>query len=53
MSANIQKKHKEVEVGSYPFMKKKTRGVNIVLRSKNKNQIKQAANKIRNIIKFL
>ena len=38
--SNIQKKHKEVEVGSYPFMKKKTRGVNIVLRSKSLRQIK-------------
>jgi len=49
----IQNEFKEVEIGSYPFYTKTKKGVDIVLRSKNKNQIKQAANKIRNIIKFL
>ena len=49
----IQNEFKEVEIGSYPFYTKTKKGVDIVLRSKNKNQIKQVANKIRNIIKFL
>ena len=49
----IQNEFKEVEIGSYPFYTKTKKGVDIVLRSKNKNKIKQAANKIRNIIKFL
>ncbi len=51
--SNIQKKHKEVEVGSYPFMKKKTRGVNIVLRSKSLRQIKNVEIEIKKIIKSL
>ena len=51
--SNIQKKNKEVEVGSYPFMKKKTRGVNIVLRSKSLRQIKNVEIEIKKIIKSL
>ena len=51
--SNIQKKFREVEVGSYPFMKKKTRGVNIVLRSKSLRQIKNVEIEIKNIIKSL
>ena len=49
----VQENNEGVEIGSYPFYTKTKKGVDIVLRSKNKNQIKQAANKIRNIIKFL
>ena len=48
--SNIQKKFKEVEVGSYPFLNKKLKGVNIVLRSKNKKEINKATKEIRKII---
>ena len=50
--SNIQKDFKEVEVGSYPFLNKKLKGVNIVLRSKNKDEINKAAKEIREIIKI-
>ena len=50
--SNIQNKFKEVEIGSYPFMEKNSKGVNIVLRSKNKNQINNASKEIRKIIKI-
>lgn len=49
--SNIQKKFNEVEVGSYPFLNNKLKGVNIVLRSKNKNQINKASKEIKKIIK--
>ena len=49
----IQNQFDEVEIGSYPFLQKRKKGVNIVLRSKNKNQIKQAAKEIRNMISSL
>ena len=49
----IQNQFDEVEIGSYPFLQKRKKGVNIVLRSKNKNQIKQAAKEIRNVISSL
>ena len=48
---NIQKKFDEVEIGSYPFLNNKLKGVNIVLRSKNKNQINNASKEIKKIIK--
>ena len=50
--SRIQNQFDEIEIGSYPFLKRK-KGVNIVLRSKNKNQIKQAAKEIRNVISSL
>ncbi len=48
---NIQKKFKDVEVGSYPFLNKRIKGVNVVLRSKNKNQIVDASKEIKKLIK--
>ena len=48
---NIQKKFKEVEIGSYPFLNKKIKGVNVVLRSKNKDQIVKASKEIRKLIR--
>ena len=49
----IEKKFNQVEVGSYPFFNNKSKGVNIVLRSKNKNQIKKAINEIKINLKNL
>ena len=51
--SRIQHQFKEVEIGSYPFLRKKKNCVNIVLRSKNKNQINEAAKEIRIMIKSL
>ena len=49
----IQKKFSNVEIGSYPFMTGKKKGVNIVLRGKNLNQINNAEKEIRKIVKLL
>tara|TARA_Y100000590_G_scaffold425519_1_gene533578 strand:+ start:807 stop:1562 length:756 start_codon:yes stop_codon:yes gene_type:complete len=45
--SNIQNKFKEVEIGSYPFFKGKLKGVNVVLRSKNKLEINKAYKEIK------
>ncbi len=49
--SNIQNNYKEVEIGSYPFMSGKKRGVNIVLRSQNKKLIKKVEKEILKKIK--
>ena len=51
--SNIQNKFCEVEIGSYPFMNKKNKGVNIVLKGKNKYKIKKVEDEIKNMVKLL
>ena len=51
--ALIQKKFSEIEIGSYPFINGKKKGVNIVLRSKNLKQINNVEKEIKKIIKSL
>ena len=51
--SNIQNKFCEVEIGSYPFMNKKNKGVNIVLKGKNKHKIKKVEDEIKNMVKLL
>ena len=51
--SKVQKKFIEVEIGSYPFMKKEKRGVNVVLRSKEKDKLKKAEIEIKKMIKEL
>ena len=51
--AKVQNQFNDVDIGSYPFYNEKKRGVNIVLKSKNKIQIKEASKKIRDFIKLL
>ena len=50
--ARIQKKFNKIEIGSYPFMNGKKRGVNIVLRGQNLNLINNAEEEIRKIAKL-
>ena len=50
--ARIQKKFNKIEIGSYPFMNGKKRGVNIVLRGQNLNLINNAEKEIRKITKL-
>ena len=47
----VQNKFKNAEIGSYPFFKQGKIGVSIVIRSTEKNLIKQSLNKIKNFIK--
>ena len=42
----VQKKNKDVDIGSYPFFRKGKIGVSIVLRSKNKKKINHCFSKI-------
>ena len=49
----IQKKFNNIEIGSYPFMNGKKKGVNVVLKGKNLNQIRSAEKEIKKIIKLL
>ena len=49
----IQKKFNNIEIGSYPFINGKKKGVNIVLRGKNLKQISNAEKEIKKIIKSL
>ena len=51
--AFIQKKFSKIEIGSYPFINGKKKGVNIVLRGKNLKQINNAEKEIKKIIKSL
>ena len=51
--AFIQKKFSKIEIGSYPFINGKKKGVNIVLRGKNLKQISNAEKEIKKIIKSL
>ena len=44
--SNVQRDYQEVEIGSYPFMNGKKRGVNIVLRSQNKELIRKVEKEI-------
>ena len=49
----IQKKFNNIEIGSYPFMNGKKKGVNVVLKGRNLNQIRNAEKEIKKIIKLL
>jgi molybdenum cofactor synthesis domain-containing protein len=51
--AFIQKKFNKIEIGSYPFMNGKRKGVNVVLKGKNLNQIHNAEKEIKKVIKLL
>ena len=44
----VQENNKDVEIGSYPFFRSGKLGVSIVIRSTEKNLIKQCGNKIKN-----
>ena len=48
----IQKKNIDVEIGSYPYFKKKSFGVSLVLRGYNKESIDKVAKKIFDYIKL-
>jgi len=47
----IQKKNKEVDIGSYPFFRKGKIGVSIVLRSKNQSKINNCISDVLEFIK--
>ena len=47
----VQNKFKNVEIGSYPFFRLGKVGVSIVMRSTEKNQIRDCAKQIKNFIK--
>ena len=47
---DIQNKFKNIEIGSYPFFKSGKIGVSIVIRSTEKNQIKECVRQIQNFI---
>ena len=47
----VQKKHKKVDIGSYPFFKQGKIGVSIVLRSEHKHLIFKCVKDIKNFIK--
>ena len=49
----IQKKFNNIEIGSYPFMNGKKKGVNVVLKGRNLNQVRSAEKEIKKIIKLL
>jgi len=43
----------EIEIGSYPFFQKGKRGVNVVLKGKNKKKLNEAQKKIKSFINLL
>ena len=47
---DIQNKFKNIEIGSYPFFRSGKIGVSIVMRSTEKNQLKDCAKQIQNFI---
>ena len=49
--AKVQKKYKNVEIGSYPFFKQGKLGVSLVLRSNNSKLIEKSKKEIINFIK--
>ena len=49
--AKVQKKYKNVEIGSYPFFKQGKLGVSLVLRSDNSKLIEKSKKEIINFIK--
>ena len=47
----VQKKYKNVEIGSYPFFKQGKVGVSIVVRSTDKNLISDCCKDIKDFVK--
>ena len=49
--SEIQNKNSDVEIGSYPFFRAGKLGVSIVVRSSNKEKLKNCEKEILNLVK--